>query len=852
MASGTTSILYPTGTGGKGTRQRNRLLRLYDRFTPIQGWSTFLLLMLALLVLGQSVSSAGWARTPSMLAVMFWGAALGLALAKLRIHAVFLHPIGLVVGFLIVMWRTGSITGGETLFEQQRMAFERLGVWYEAATTGGISTDLLPVSLTLLGAAWIISYVSSWFVFRSNNVWVGVVLMGTALLTNLSFLPASYSASFFLFAFIAILLIVRLSIVLQQQQWSRAGIGYEPSNGWMTINNTFVFGIVVLVVASLLPLHVFVSPTLAGMWRTARSPVSALEGEFARLFSAIPSRKDLPGRLFGDTLPFLGSISFGGEPVFWAETDYPSYWVSRTYSEYTPAGWVAGQTQPIEVGPQIVPPPRVDDLKREPVQQLLQLDFESRAFLSGGGLDWVSHGAILETLAPKKYTLDLLDPSTDEALPEDMRELAETLREDLEERPVTSVEESIISRNLPSDLVLEGVTYRHATIDTPRAVESVTVARKEPIAPEIVSWSFAEPLPSNHPYTMVSYVSVATDDDLRQAGADYHGFIRDHYLALPPDLPQRVRDLSERITVDAETPLDKAVTIQEFLRSDRFVYSQSIDAPPAGADGVDHFLFETQTGYSDYYASAMAVMLRSVGVPTRLAAGYAPGQYYSDTGMHVVRDLDSHGWVQVYFPGYGWIDFEPTPNWSRHERRLITDLRGVDLGTGREDAEAIDEALEDLFDDALEDFGVPPIDREGSGGLSIDVLGLLRPAAIVLAVIGAVWLVLWLAWTRNLSGATPAERAYTKMSRLGAIAGVRRDDNQTPLEYARSIGAAAPAIAEAARRIGWAFALRRYGGEVGDGEVEGEEDEIDGAWREMRLRLLGHAVTRLVPLRARA
>ncbi len=848
MAAESTSVLYPSGRAGVGTRERNRLLTLYDRYAPSQGWSTFVLLMLALIVLGQSVSSAGWARTPSMLAVMFWGAALGLALAKLRIHSVFLHPIGLAVGFVLVMWRVGSITEGETLFEQQRLAFERLSVWYEAATSGGISTDLLPVSLTLLAAAWIIAYVSSWFIFRSNNVWVGVVLMGTALLTNLSFLPAAYAVNFFVFAFIAILLIVRISIVLQQQQWSRAGIGYEPSNGWMTINNTFVFGIVVLVVASLLPLHVFVSPTLAGMWRTARSPVSALEGEFARLFSAIPSRKDLPGRLFGDTLPFLGSISFGGEPVFWAETDYPSYWVSRTYSEYTPAGWVAGQTQPIDVGPQIVPPPRVDDIKREPVQQLLQLDFESKAFLSGGGLDWVSHAATLETLAPKTYTLDLLDPSADEALPKDMQELAESLRKDLEERPVTSVEESIISRNLPSDLVLEDVTYRHATIDTPEAVETVTVARKEPIAPEIVSWSFAQPLPSNHPYTMVSYVSVATDDDLRQAGTDYHGFIRDHYLALPPDLPQRVRDLAERITVDAETPLDKAVTVQEFLRGDRFVYSQSIDPPPPGVDGVDHFLFETQTGYSDYYASAMAVMLRSVGVPTRLAAGYAPGQYYSDTGMHVVRDLDSHGWVQVYFPGYGWIDFEPTPAWPRHERRLLSDAAGIEIGTGREDAEAIDEALEDLFDDALEDFGVAPFDRQGTGGLSIDVLGLLRPAAIVLGVIGALWLLLLLAWTRNLRGATPAERAYTKMSRLGTVAGVRRGVNQTPLEYARNIGAAAPAVADAARRIGWAFALSRYAGEVG----EGEEDQIDDAWREMRLRLLGHAVTRLVPLRARA
>ena len=849
MSAEGVSVLYPSGR--VGTRQRHPLLRLYDRYTPSQGWSTVVLLLLALLVLGQSVSSAGWARTPTMFGLMLWAAIVGLALSKVRWPAVFLHPIGLAIGFVAVMWRTGSITEGETLIDQQRLLYERLSVWYEAATTGGISTDLIPVSLALLALAWLIAYVSAWFVFRSDNVWVGVVLMGTALLTNLSFLPAGYAVNFFVYAFLAILLIVRLSIVQQQRQWARGGIGYNPSDGWMTINNTIMFGIVVLLIASLMPLHVVVSPTLAGIWRTARSPVEALEGEFTRLFSAIPSRKDLPGRLFGDTLPFLGSISFGGEPVFWAETDYPSYWVSQTYSEYTPAGWVAGQTQPIEVGPQIVPPPRVDELKREPVQQRLQLDFESDAFLSGGGLDWVSHGAVLETLAPKTYTIDVLDPSTDAALPEDIRGLAVELREGLSERAPTSVEESLISRSLPSDMVLEDVTFRHATIDRPEAVETVTVARKAPIAPDVVSWSFTEPLPQNYPYTMVSFVSVATDDDLREAGTDYHGFIRDHYLALPPDLPQRVRDLAVRITEGADTPLDKALRVQDFLRGDRFIYSQDIDAPPADADGVDHFLFETRTGYSDYYASAMAVMLRAVGVPARLAAGYGPGTYYPDTGMHVVRDLDSHGWVQVYFPGYGWIDFEPTPSWPKHERRRHTDPTVAEIGTGREDAEAIDDALEDLFDEALDDLGVESLERQESGGLNIDVVGLLRPVAIVAGVVGVVWLALWLAWTRNLRGATPVERAYTKMSRLGTLAGIRRGEVQTPLEFARSVGAAVPDVASEAERIGWAFAVGRYGGER-DGENDDEDGEIDVAWREMRLRLLGHAVTRLVPLRARA
>ena len=848
MSAGGIGVLYPSGREELEPKEKHALLKLYERYTPSQGWSTFVLLSLALLVVGQSVTSAGWARTPTLLGVMFWGAIAGLLLAKVRVPAVLLHLVALVLGFVVVVWKTSSIIEDEPLFTQARMLWERLSIWYEAATTGGISTDLIPVSLTLIAAGWLISYVSSWFIFRSDNVWIGVVLMGTAILTNLSFLPQSFAASFFVFAFLAILLVVRLSIVHRQQTWSREGIEFSPISGWLTINSAIWFGIVVLVLASFLPMYVFVSPTLATMWRTARSPVAHLEDEFARLFSSIPSQKDLPGRLFGKTLPFMGAISFGGEAVFWANTNYPSYWLSQTYSEYTPQGWVAGETQTIDIGPQIVPPPRADMTKREPVEQNLQLSFETSNFLSGGGLDWVSHNAVIETLAPKRFTINLLDSSEDAELPEDIQELAVSLREGLESREEDDVLESFISRNLPRDMVLEEVAYREATDEEERALEFATLLRKEPVAPEIVSWKFADPLPTNEAYTMVSYVSLATDDELREAGTDYNSFITDHYLTLPPDLPQRVRDLSERLTENAETPLDKALIIQSFLRSDRFEYSQNIEAPPARADGVDYFLFETQKGYSDYFGSAMAVMLRAVGVPARMAAGYGPGMYDDESGLHIVRDLDSHGWVQVYFPEYGWIDFEPTPSWPKHERRLITDPTAglLDGDIGADDA--IDESLEDLFDEALEEFGVPPIDREGRGGLPIDVVGLLIRAGIALGVGGVVWLVMWWAWTRNLKNASPVERAYSKMSRLGTLAGVRRGTMQTPLDYARSMGIVLPTIAPGANQIAWAFALNRYGNRaMADEEVE----EIDQAWKSMRRSLLARAALRLAPLRRR-
>ena len=194
-------------------------------------------------------------------------------------------------------------------------------------------------------------------------------------------------------------------------------------------------------------------------------------------------------------------------------------------------------------------------------------------------------------------------------------------------------------------------------------LKRVYLTRQPPAEPDIVAWTLEESVEPEDGYQMNSFISRATKEDLRAAGTDYGGFIRDHYLQLPESLPQRVRDLAAEVTRDAETPLDKAFAVRDYLRGDAFTYSRDIEKPPRGADAVDHFLFEAKEGYGDYFSSAMTVMLRAVGVPARLAAGYAAGEIPEGGGRRAVRDSDSHGWTQVYFPEYGWIDFEPTPKW---------------------------------------------------------------------------------------------------------------------------------------------------------------------------------------------
>ena len=457
--------------------------------------------------------------------------------------------------------------------------------------------------------------------------------------------------------------------------------------------------------------------------------------------------------------------------------------------------------------------------------------------------------------APRTFVIDLHDPASDASLPEDIQQVAQEIR-DAGEPPQRFVE-SYISRMLPDDLVLNSVgfvTDEHGS--GAMVVQSLNIERKPSTVPDIVSWQFSNRQLENHPYAMVSYVSVATDDDLRNASATYEAFITDHYLQLPDSLPQRVHDKAAELTAAQNNPYDKAKAISDYLRSENFTYSQDIEAPPRGADGVDHFLFETRTGYSDYFASSMVVMLRSVGVPARLAAGYAPGDYDSENNVRVIRDHDSHGWVQVFFPEYGWIDFEPTPRWPEHERRMTSSVvAGLSPSGG--DTGAINDPSE--FLDPFSEIGLPGPGGLNTGGtfgnnplLNIDFVTVGTRAGIVIGAVAAVWLLLYWLWNLGLRGLSPVEKAYARMNRLGAIAGMKRRAQQTPSEYASMMAGALGEAAPAAQRIARAFAAMRYtrrttASDDDENEDDGLADSMEDAWRSIRGVLIGRAFRRLLP-----
>lgn len=145
---------------------------------------------------------------------------------------------------------------------------------------------------------------------------------------------------------------------------------------------------------------------------------------------------------------------------------------------------------------------------------------------------------------------------------------------------------------------------------------------------------------------------------LKTAGSRYPDWVRSRYLQLPQTVPSRVRSLARQLTAGQPDPYQRALAIQNYLR--RFPYTLDTSLPPRGADVADYFLFELREGYCDYYATAMVVLARSSGIPARLAVGYAGGTYDYQSAVYLVSEDQAHSWPEVYFPGYGWVAFEPT------------------------------------------------------------------------------------------------------------------------------------------------------------------------------------------------
>lgn len=345
-------------------------------------------------------------------------------------------------------------------------------------------------------------------------------------------------------------------------------------------------------------------------------------------------------------------------------------------------------------------------------------------------------------------------------------------------------------------------------------------------------------------YRMYSRISTADVYSLRTAAQGYPDWVLSRYLQLPDSITNETVQLAERLTAIHDNPYDKAIAVRDYLRTN-ITYNDQIDAPPPDAEPIHHVLFVSKEGYCNYYAAAMVVMLRSQGIPARFVTGYAQGEWDDATRSYRIRASHAHAWVEVYFPDYGWIQFEPTSAIPVVERAA---LPPGGLPEGDEDAfstPSIDLSsqggrnLEDeiLMDDffALEGDTASFFDLEEEGPLA--TMSIWQILGALLVVSTAAGLVIT-ANNYNMRVESDVSLSYDRLSRWGHWLGLLFQPTQTPHERAEAMVQKIPQGEQSIWNLTQQYVLKQFSRHHRADEAFDPQHE----WRLLRPLLLRHTL----------
>jgi hypothetical protein len=633
------------------------------------------------------------------------------------------------------------LSAGVTIWQSSRLAAPTSGLgtalatWWQTIIYRQPNEEIIHFASFLIFLTWVIGFVSAWFTLRKQNVWIGVSLGAIALLVNLSNLPKEQY--YFLPIYLAgAMLVIGATTLTKQRSWVKKLGGSYPKRAVLS----FV-AVLVLVSAVAIPSAWFIPEIKVTQAGTAvgGSWGQYLEESWVNLFAAVPGKWTVIKSSDEEKLSFSEAPDQRNTVLFAIHSEQSFYWRTRRYDTYQSWGWSSSNA----IDQKLSPGTRVGE-----ASQLL------------------NHRELTYTVENKLKTDVLLTAGefVSANIPVFLKSMATG----------TEVDLSTIQDSLP------GVTI-------PAAAQSQ--------GGDILSVISSQMLKPYQQYRMTATVSLATPAELAEAGENYETWVKDYYLQLPPDLPARVRQLAEKVTEGAKTPYEKALAIKDYLRN--FKYSLTVKPPPSGTDGVDWFLFHERQGFCTNYASAMTVMLRSVGVPARLAIGYLPGELDKTSGTFIIRAKDYHTWPEVYFPKYGWIAFEATPS-AGFEEALVTpgDTRGDDYGLFPEEPIGISGGG-DLSG------GTAPTSTQGGASQPYIMFGVLL---LMLAAVTVVYLRL----QRFRQEVKSATQVYTKMCSMASLVRAGPQPYETPLEYCHRLAAVLPSQTEAIDTIAQTYAETRF------------------------------------------
>jgi transglutaminase-like putative cysteine protease len=812
-----------------------------------------------MLLLGLVIDAGNTGVEPQTLGVVAaLGYLVGFLLASPRMPDLLAHAIAVVIGVFTAMvaiepavaWRDlRALALGDLVARN----WERVATLVRAIDSG----SRVPEDVAMLGIAvtvWLIGYASSWMLFRRGWFVWSAALPAVIFLTSLALERDQPTWPALVFLGLAVVQGVIVTARARTGVWRRRGLrGPGGITRWSAIGGALLAAVAVGA-GSGAPLT---APDGAQAWVIAQS--QSLADQVKHQLDRLPTRDDgssLVGNYgqFTDAFRVGEGAPSGDSPIALLRSISPDYLAARKFDHYDGEGWssTTGSTD-IDTSTAESQPPRIAFSASQPMnvaQSVLDSRVERTADISlyqpTGGLLFTletHHIASIPTAIrvgwePVNLSIPV-DSVEMKSVALDLRSLAGLLRLGVfDEEALATGEVRLIDLSLQEAVEAQRENLRerypvHTELSyDPDAGVILHASGRLPVYDDVeavfVSGS-AEPPAS---YRVTGLRPRLTHEELAATSTTYSDFITSHYLELPPSVTPRTRELAAQIVTaaGASTPVDMAIAIESHLR-ESYAYLLESNLAPDGQDIVDYFLFESRVGRCDHFASAMAVMLRAVGVPTRIVTGLAPVEYDPAAGGFVYRGRDAHSWVEVYFPDYGWVPFEPTPS----ERQIDHSGDGTDQQAQPEPmptppAPEPTATAAIAPPDATPIAGpLDPIDEQRGdgdgwlGGLLIAVV----PLAVAAAVAGAgIFL-----WKWPLRGLRPGASYFLRFQRLGRLWGVHATETMTPGEYASRYGDANPGYSRAAHSLADAFIDERYGPPDAAG---GASSRGSTAWREIR------------------
>ncbi len=758
------------------TPLRRPWARLIDRFADWEDWLTFGLALGAVLGVAMSLENSGWSRDmPALGLVGVLALLFAILMARSPLPMLLAWPLAMAVGAGVTFWQTLEMAGPGDLEQKVDAIYFRFETWFHLAFTGGISNDSLPFNVMIVGLTWLGVFLFGWSIFRWHNAWLGLIPGGVALFLTLLFITDRLPFALLLYAVFGLTLVMRTNLMARMQQWRAEGIGHPPLISLSFLHFTTWAALFLVAAAWIAPVGPFAAP---GPMDAVVQRLEGLGVHFVRLVGPLHVKKAAPVHDFTTLLPFQGSIDLGERDLLSVKVGDPSIegpiiLRGAVYDEYASGGWKASPRREVDLPPALDTARRLDEegsrgqivpvtvtMEAKSVVgtvlftpgQALSADVPARAGLSEGSVTELNVRATASPgTVPRGSVVQV--PADGGALLSDA--------EVLELTPAAWT----------------GLYVRRG--DGNRVVRVGAVPSSQ--IPDFAVVKPGEELQEGESYSVLGFVSDVPPEELQEASSRYPAWVLASYLDLP-DMPDRVSQLAWEVAGQEPTSYGRVKAIESFLR--QYPLDYTIGDTPPGRDTVDYFLFEARRGYFDYHASAMVVMLRNVGIPSRLAVGFIIDRQDldQDSSAYTVRSHDAYAWVEAYFPGYGWVEFNPSPD---RPAELRPGAKSDEITVSPEDLEKLRELPG--FDGAL--FPVSPGDGADTAGSSTsDGFGppyglwiALAAAGFAAVVVGAAAV----AWRRSVAGLPYAQQVWEKVVRVASWAGHPPRTGQTPSEFAR-------------------------------------------------------------------